>query len=62
MMKIRNYLKGKKTYITATIGLLGALAGWADGQIDTLAFIGAVWVAVQACFIRAGIDAAKTPK
>ncbi|MCE5280344.1 MAG: hypothetical protein ABFD92_07880 [Planctomycetaceae bacterium] len=53
--KIREFLKGKKAYITAAIGLLGALAAWADGQIDILALLAAIWAAAQTCFIRAGI-------
>ena len=53
--KIREFLKGKKAYITAAIGLLGALAAWGDGQIDTLGLLAALWAAAQACFIRAGI-------
>ena len=38
-----------------------ALAETADGQIDTMALLAAVWAAAQACFIRAGIanEAAK---
>ena len=28
---------------------------WADGQIDGVALLAAVWAAAQACFIRAGI-------
>jgi hypothetical protein len=59
MNAIREFLKGKKTYITAAIGLLGAVAAWADGQIDTLALGAAVWAALQACFIRAGIGGTK---
>lgn len=55
MNKLREFLKGKKTYITATIGLLGAVVAWADGQIATVALLATVWAAVQACFIRAGI-------
>jgi hypothetical protein len=55
MNKIRQFLKGKKAYITAAIGLLGAVVAWADGQIDTLALLAAVWAAGQAVFIRAGI-------
>ncbi len=55
MNKLRNFLKGKKAYITAAIGLLGAVIAWADGQIDGVAVLAAVWAAVQACFIRAGI-------
>jgi len=53
--KVREFLKGKKVYITAAIGLLGAVVAWADGQIDTVALLAAVWAAAQACFIRAGI-------
>jgi len=55
MSKVRAFLQGKKTYITAAIGLLGALAAWADGQIDTVALLASLWAAAQACFIRAGI-------
>jgi hypothetical protein len=58
MNKVREFLKGKKTYITAVIGLLGALVAWADGQIDTVALLAAVWAAAQAVFIRAGISSA----
>lgn len=55
MNKIRDLLKGKKAYITAVIGLLGAVVAWADGQIDSVALLAAIWAAAQACFIRAGI-------
>ena len=55
MNKIRNFLKGKKTYVTAAIGLLSALAAWADGQVSGTGVLVAVWAAVQACTIRAGI-------
>jgi len=61
MGKVREFLKGKKAYITATIGLLGAVVAWADRQIDTAGLLAAVWAAAQAIFIRAGIgnEAAK---
>ena len=55
METIRNWLRGKKTYLTAAIGLLGAVVAWADGDINTTALLAAVWAAAQACFIRAGI-------
>jgi hypothetical protein len=55
MNRIREFLKGKKAYLTAVIGLLGAVVAWADGQIDGVALLAAVWAAAQACFIRAGI-------
>jgi hypothetical protein len=55
MNKLREFLKGKKTYITAAIGLLGAVVAWADGDINTTALLAALWAAAQACFIRAGV-------
>ena len=55
LSKIREFLKGKKAYITAAIGLLGAIVAWADGDIDGIALLAALWAAAQVCFIRAGI-------
>lgn len=55
MNKLREFLKGKKTYLTAAIGLLGAVIAWADGDINAVALAGAIWAAVQTCFIRAGV-------
>jgi hypothetical protein len=55
MTKIRDFLKGKKTYITAAIGLIGAIVAWSDGQIDMAGLIAAAWAAAQTCFIRAGV-------
>jgi len=55
MNKIRAFLKGKKAYMTAAIGLLGAVVAWADGQISGMGLLTALWAAAQACFIRAGI-------
>jgi len=56
MNKIREFLKGKKTYITAVIGLAGAVVVWADGQMTGTGLLTAAWAAAQACFIRAGIS------
>ena len=62
MNNIREFLKGKKAYITAAIGLAGAVIAWADGDINGTAMLAAIWAAAQACFIRAGIanEVAKT--
>ena len=62
MQKIRDYLKGKKTYLTAAIGLLSALLAWAEGQISGTAVLASLWAAAQSCFLRAGLsaEAAKT--
>lgn len=46
---------GNKAHITAAIGLAGAVLAWADGQINGVALLAAVWAAAQACFIPAGI-------
>ena len=60
--RIRKVLRGKKAYLAAAAGLLGALIAWADEQITGVGFLAALWAAVQACFIRAGIsnEVAKT--
>jgi hypothetical protein len=51
---IRTWLQGKKTYLTALIGILSATALWADGQITGTGMLTAAWVAIQTCFLRAG--------
>ncbi|MCL2640590.1 MAG: hypothetical protein FWD53_07090 [Phycisphaerales bacterium] len=56
MNKIREFLRGRRTYVTAAIGLLGAILAWADGQIEMMGLLAAIWAAAQACFIRAGIS------
>ena len=55
MQSIRDFLKGKKTYLTAAIGLLGAVAAWANGDINGIGLLAAIWAAVQACCIRAAV-------
>jgi hypothetical protein len=58
LTKIQTWLSGKKTYLTAAIGVLGALAAFGDHQIDVTALIAAIWAAAQTCFIRAGVQKA----
>jgi hypothetical protein len=53
--KIREFLKGKKTYIMAAIGLASSVLAWAEGQISGTAVLAAAWAAAQSCFIRAGV-------
>ena len=55
IQKIQTWLQGKKAYLTAAIGALGAVVAFADGQIDAVALCGALWAAAQTAFIRAGI-------
>jgi len=54
--KIREFLRGRKSYLVAAAGLLGAVIAWTDGQITGTGLLTAVWAAAQACFIRAGIS------
>ena len=58
LTKIQTWLSGKKTYLTALIGVLGALAAFGDHQIDFTALVAAIWAAAQTCFIRAGVQKA----
>ena len=58
LTKIQTWLSGKKTYLTAAVGVLGALTAFGDHQIDLTALIAAVWAAAQTCFIRAGVQKA----
>jgi hypothetical protein len=53
--KVRDFLKGKKTYIMAAIGLATSLLAWAEGQISGTSLLAAAWAAAQSCFIRAGV-------
>lgn len=62
MNKTREFLKGKKTYISAAIAILAAVLAWGDGAIDGVGLAGAAWAAVQTCFIRAGVNTAAAPK
>lgn len=55
MSKIRNWLKGKKSYIVATVAILTALGGWVAEEITLIQLIGAIYVSLQAITIRAGI-------
>ena len=55
MNTIREILKGKKTYLTAAVGVLGAVLAWSQGQLDVAGLLAAVWAAAQSCFIRAGV-------
>ena len=55
MNTIREFLKGKKTYLTAAVGVLGAVLAWSQGQLDVAGLLAAVWAAAQSCFIRAGV-------
>lgn len=54
LQKIRDAVAGKKTYLTAVIGILTALVAWGGGELTDWQAITAVWVALQVIFVRAG--------
>lgn len=53
---IREFLAGKKTYITAVIALATAVVAWAEGGLTNEALVVAVFAALQTIFIRAGVS------
>ncbi|MBN2779943.1 MAG: hypothetical protein JXQ74_02635 [Alphaproteobacteria bacterium] len=57
MEKIINggLLKGKKTYITTTLGLLSALGAYLIGEMDLAGFLQTVFPLVGILFLRKGI-------
>jgi len=56
MNKVREFLRGRKSYIMAAIGLAAAVVAWSENEISGTGLLAAAWAAVQACFIRAGIS------
>ena len=48
-------LSGKKTYVTAVLGLLGAAAAYFTGEATLLQTGQCVWACVTAVFLRNGI-------
>jgi len=52
---IREKLSGKKTYLVAIIGILGAVSAWVSGSIDTTKLIELTIEAILAATIRAGV-------
>jgi hypothetical protein len=59
---VREWMKGKKTYFVGVLGILGAVVGFLSGDIDLAKMIEAIWMALAAMGIRAGIstEAGKT--
>lgn len=55
MGTIQTWLQGKKTYLMAAIGVLTAIAAWANGDLSTIQFGVALWAAIQTCFIRSAV-------
>jgi len=54
--KVRDFLKGKKTYLTAVTAILTALVAWSSDSISATELVVALFVAFQTMFIRAGMN------
>ena len=59
LTRIKDAIKVKKTYITAVVGLLGAVVAFGDGAIDIWGLLTAAWIAAEVCWVRAGIKKAE---
>ena len=57
--KARTLLSGKKTYLTAIAGIVGALLGWINGELETYQFVMAIIALIEAMNLRAGIEKTK---
>lgn len=54
--KVRKFLKGKKTYLTATSAIIVTIVSWAEGQISDFAAVQYILQSLIAIFIRNAID------
>jgi len=50
------WLKGKKTYIVAAVGIIGAAVGYITGELTVAQTIEAILVALGGMSLRAGIS------
>jgi hypothetical protein len=53
---LKEFFKGKKTYLLGIVAILTAIAGWASGELTVIEFAKAIWAALVAMGIRAGIS------
>ena len=53
--RIRNAVKGKKTYILGCIGIATSLVAWSVSEVTTAEFAYAIFLALQTMFVRAGV-------
>ena len=55
MTKIREWLKGKKTYLVCAVAILGVTVAWADGNMAAGDAIKALFEAIFGITLRAGV-------
>lgn len=53
--------KGYKTYITAAVAVITAVAAYATGDADLMQTANLVFTALMAAFIRHGVEDAASP-
>lgn len=56
MKKLSGILEGKKTYVTAGLGLVGAVAAYLTGEATGYETGKCVWACLTAIFLRNGIN------
>ena len=54
MDKIREWLKGKKSYILGVSAILAAVVSWSTGALDAKEAIGTIMAALMSMSLRAG--------
>lgn len=57
LLQLREFLSGKKTYLTMLAAVLTALAAWSDGAITDVELFRALFEAGGLMTLRAGIAA-----
>ena len=57
--KIKTFVLGNKTILTALIGALSSVIAWSEGAIDGTALLAALWAAGMMIFTRLGVKKAQ---
>ncbi len=50
------FLAGKKTYITAITGIIGAIGAYLIGEMDLIQTFQTVWPLITVAFLRKGVQ------
>ena len=58
MNNLREWLKGKKTYLVCVVAILAAVITWASGDAGTLNTVKMILAAIGGITLRAGINGA----
>ena len=55
MEKIKNWAKGKKTYVLGGVAIIGAIASFLVGDIELTQAAELIWTGLVAMTLRAGV-------